>query len=303
MTTVPTPEGFPFDLAPEASEPATPFEVHDPGPAPDDVDISIDLMTPDLAGEILRANAQNRRKRQSHIRKLSGAMCRGEFVFNGDPVRICVHGDLLDGQHRLEAVIDSGQSVWMLVIRGLPCDVVHTIDTDMAARTLRDVLKIRQEAHSDLLAGAILWKWRKELNVLQTKENPTPAQALAVLDKHPGLRDTAALCHNSKPLGLTRMSPVVMAALMYEFGQVDQEDAVRFFKKFTLGTGLEENDPILLLRSYLQKVAGVDSTGRRKATPVEMYMTTVKAWNAWRGGERLRSIRWVGSKHTPVEPR
>lgn len=288
MTTLPTPE-------------PTPYEVRDPGPTPAGITLTIELLTPELARELLRANPFNRRKRKPHIQKLAGAMARDEFRFNGDPVRVSEHGDLLDGQHRCEAVIESGQSVWCVIIRGLPDEVIHTIDTDMAPRNLRDVLKIGNELHYDILATALVWKWRKETNVLQTKDSPTPAQALAMLDKHPELRDTSAVCNSVRALKAMKVNRGQLAALMYEFRLIDPEDAARFFEKFTYGAGLEEGDPILLLRAWLQKMAALDA--KKKATPVEVYMTIVKAWNLWRGGEKAKSVAWVGSKHVPQEPR
>lgn len=288
MSTVPIPD-------------PSPFEIRDPGPTPAGIELSVELLTPDLANDLLLANPFNRKQRRPHIQKLAGAMARGEFRFNGDPIRVSVDGDLLDGQHRCEAVRESGQSIWSVIIRGLPVDVIHTIDTDMAPRNLRDVLKIGGEMNHDLLATALVWKWRKETGTLQTKELPTPAQALAILEKYPELRKVAAQSAGSKVLKVFKLNRGQIAALLYEFRSVDAEDAARFFEKLTHGAGLAEGDPILRLRSWLQKMASVEVS--KRATPVEVYMTIIKAWNYWRSGGQAKSVVWVGSKHVPVEPR
>lgn len=48
------------------------YEIRDPGPPPEGVEISIELVTPETAADMLRANPCNRRKRQHHIQKLAG---------------------------------------------------------------------------------------------------------------------------------------------------------------------------------------------------------------------------------------
>jgi hypothetical protein len=292
---LPTPDAVPEDET-------SPFVPLDPGPRPD-VEISVELVAPDLAREIVRANSLNRKLKQKHVYKLSGAWARGEYKFNGDTVCISEHGDLLDGQHRLEAVIESGQPIWCILVRGLHDDVIHTIDTDLASRSIRDVLQIAGEQCYETLAGAVVWKWKREVGVLQTFDMPTPAQAQAILEKYPRLREVAVLVGTPKVWRTVKIHSGMMAALLFEFNELDTEDAEIFREKVLRGVDLDGGSPILLLRNTLQKLAGHDRTGRRKATAIEIYMTITKAWNAWRGGERPKSITWHGSKELPLEPR
>ncbi len=67
-------------------------------------------ITPEAATAILKGNKGNRKPRQSHIEALADAMLRGEWKQTHQGIAISPTGKLLDGQHRLLAVVKSGSS-------------------------------------------------------------------------------------------------------------------------------------------------------------------------------------------------
>lgn len=71
------------------------------------VETEISEISPDLARDLLAKNPHNRNLRVRRVEQLAGAMTRGEWVFNGDAIRIADSGMLLDGQHRLAAIVRS----------------------------------------------------------------------------------------------------------------------------------------------------------------------------------------------------
>jgi hypothetical protein len=84
------------------------------------VNCEVILMTPKLAKSILETcNTGNRKLRAAHVRKLAGAMTRGEWNMNHQGIAFADTGRLLDGQHRLNAVIQSGKSVDFVVFHDL----------------------------------------------------------------------------------------------------------------------------------------------------------------------------------------
>ena len=111
--------------------------------------------TPEKAKRILSEhNHRNRSIRWNMVKKLSEEMKRGRFVNNGDPIRFDKNGELMDGQHRLLAVVDSGYTIKnQLFVCNLDPDVMVTIDTG-AKRKLSDQLKIKGVSHSTNLAAA-----------------------------------------------------------------------------------------------------------------------------------------------------
>lgn len=96
-------------------------------------------VTPELATAWLALNTDNRKLRPTHVKSLAGAMKRGEWMVNHQP--IALNGTrLLDGQHRLTALIRSGlPHLEMSVITGAPSESFKTIDIG-AKRGIGDIL-------------------------------------------------------------------------------------------------------------------------------------------------------------------
>lgn len=86
------------------------------------------LITPAIAAEFLKLNTANRPLRPSWIKALSGMMQRGEWMMTHQGIAITTDGRLIDGQHRLNAVIHAGVSVNMSVVYN--CDPASFIALD-----------------------------------------------------------------------------------------------------------------------------------------------------------------------------
>ena len=77
---------------------------------------SVETFTPQKADEWLqKRNTRNRAVRKSHVTFLAGVMRRGEFALTPECMMVSPGGRLLNGQHRLYAVIESGATVQFLV--------------------------------------------------------------------------------------------------------------------------------------------------------------------------------------------
>jgi hypothetical protein len=70
------------------------------------------VITPKKAKEILEKNTKNRRVRKAHVSRLSDMMIRGQWRDDiMPPIILGKGGVLIDGQHRLLAVVKSGRTV------------------------------------------------------------------------------------------------------------------------------------------------------------------------------------------------
>src|SRR5688572_11095199 len=121
--------------------------------------LSIETITPETAKAMLAQNTRNRHLRSKHVQHLAEAMRGGRWTMNGDTIRFNGNGELIDGQHRLAAVIESETPITTAVIRGLDFAAFDTIDTG-AKRMAADALTIDGESSSLLLAASIGWHWR-----------------------------------------------------------------------------------------------------------------------------------------------
>ena len=97
-------------------------------------------VTPELACEWLAKNTRNRQIRRGHVKFLADQMKAGKWRLTHQGVAFGADGAVLDGQHRLEAVVASGVSVPLMVFFSWDADVFGVLDKGIN-RTVRDDLK------------------------------------------------------------------------------------------------------------------------------------------------------------------
>ncbi len=112
-------------------------------------------ITPEKAKELLQGNTHNRNLSKSRVADLAAQMKNNKWLCNGDTIRVSKTGRLLDGQHRLNAIIASNTTQKMLLVTGLPDEVFTTIDVG-AVRRSGDFLKIGGFINSNTLAASAL---------------------------------------------------------------------------------------------------------------------------------------------------
>lgn len=103
------------------------------------------IVTPEIATVWMRQNIigddRNRRFRKAHARSLALEMKKGQWRLTHQGIAFGASGRLLDGQHRLQAIIDSGVTIPMVVFIDVPEDVFTNFDRG-AARNIGDVLDV-----------------------------------------------------------------------------------------------------------------------------------------------------------------
>jgi len=69
-------------------------------------------ITPELARELLSRSGQpSRALSQAHIERLAAALRSGEWKYNGDTIKISENHEVLDGQHRLWAIVKANRAI------------------------------------------------------------------------------------------------------------------------------------------------------------------------------------------------
>ena len=102
------------------------------------------LITPEMAEEWLTHNhADNRTLRKSTVNKYVNDMKNGNWTLNTDCVAFDTEGRLIQGQHRLHAVVKSGLSEWMHVMFEFDNKDSAMQNFDRGAmRNLADIIRI-----------------------------------------------------------------------------------------------------------------------------------------------------------------
>lgn len=95
-------------------------------------------ITPELAKSFLGNNTENRKKRGWWVTCLANMIKRGEWLLTHQGIAFTKSGKLIDGQHRLEAIVEAGMPVQMLVIYDVDDSAFKVVDSGVK-RTLSDL--------------------------------------------------------------------------------------------------------------------------------------------------------------------
>ena len=239
-------------------------------------------ITPAIARIMLERNTGNRLVNQEHVRTLTREMLLGRWKFNGDT--ICLNGDrLIDGQHRLLAVVASGVTIETLVVEGLPSDVFDTKDIGKK-RTAADTLSVRGETQCRNLAAALVVVDRYMTGRVGKKQTYTNTEVEDLLSKHPEARRSIRLCKETKKL----IPLSVLAGAHYLFAKKDESLADIFVHQLISGSGISAGQPVYVLRERLLQ----NSMAKARLSPDYIFAITIKAWNATRAGKPVRALKF-----------
>ena len=113
------------------------------------------LVTPEMAKQWLQLNDHNRRLDKGRLARYVADMRAGRWQLTHQAIGISAEGILVDGQHRLSAVVESGCEVPFLVCLDADPDTFGVVDQGKV-RTANDVWKIGRKSSSGVAAIAKL---------------------------------------------------------------------------------------------------------------------------------------------------
>ncbi len=259
-------------------------------------------LTPKIAAYWLTVyNVHNRDLRDRGVTTLGIDMTTGAWEFNGDTFCFDVDRILIDGQHRCEAIADSGITVPIILVTGLEPVAQDTIDTG-SRRLFADALKLAGESDWNNLAAITtqVFRW-KAGEIRGGNFRPSIKILQRVLRDHPEIRDTIVVTRRVK----ARIGPVpasVIGLASWLFHTINAADHDDFFTKLVEGAGLNADDPIWQLREVLRDHVG----SKRRLPNLELLALVIKAWNYYRSGATVKNLRWRSGGHAPEafpEPR
>lgn len=99
---------------------------------------TLETITPAKAAKMLEHNTTNRRVRYQWRDQLAQAIEDGRWRLTHQGIAFNCDGTLIDGQHRLMAIVKAGKPVTMYVTRGMDRDALYAIDQGKG-RTVVDV--------------------------------------------------------------------------------------------------------------------------------------------------------------------
>lgn len=274
--------------------------------------VEIVQMTPERAERLLDQNTRNRTLKQDRQRNYSGQMKSGAWGVDGNPIRIDREGVLLDGQHRLRGVVESGTTQTMILISGLEPEAMTSIDTG-ASRTLGDLLKLALPDVKDenKIGGLSRVLFIRSLGEgipgsFNTSGSATAADSritnATIIDFY--ARQRIVIDRLYKVGEQTRrarptwkgFSARTISVVRAELEAIDFADADYFFERIKDGAGLDVDHPIMALIRYGDRTALSRDT---KPGAVIWAGMLIKAWNAYREGRTVHNLSYRAGGATP----
>lgn len=257
------------------------------------INVSIETISPIQASKMLEEiNVANRKISTARVLQYKTDMQTGDWKFNGDVIRIDENGVLIDGQHRLTAVAQSGIPFEFLVVRGIQSKDKHTIDSGKS-RTGGDALAIQANVafcDSHIINGAIHAFERYKKNGYGESSGSaklTNSQVLESYSKHRELIDKAfSIMKSDIPMTNLLVKKVDLLFLYMTFIELDESDAKAFMTKVFTGVGIvEAKSTEKVLRDML-----LDSKANVNKRSNKILVNSIfKSWNSLRNGRPIRT--------------
>lgn len=243
----------------------------------------------------------NRRLDKNRVRVFSKLMTDGKFYLNGDTIRFADDGTLLDGQHRLAAVVSSGIPVTMEIREGLSKNVMPTIDVGNR-RTSADILKLLGRNETAKLSGAINWA-----NFFINADGSSQPQTIRRASPLSALEQEEFIQANPSIMECVRMGtrwyekfrpllPTMLMGFYFVARGIDQDAAEDFCSGLATGANMDEYDPRMSLRRRL-----LIRHGMSKREPMSTIgVLHIYAWNAYRQGRTMKRMIYTPGDAIPM---
>lgn len=268
------------------------------------IEVRFETITPQRARELLASNLHNRNLSKTRVHYYAEIMKRGEWDGkNGESIKIAEDGTLVDGQHRLAAVVESGVPVVMMVVYNVSIESQETLDQGRA-RTLSDMLKMRGYRNTIFLASVtralVRWDSYSPESAFRSfgasgAYTVTNGECFDFIEAH-GKQIYESMCNSTVAARTLRVRPMIFGTLYYKLSEAAPDYVDEFFSLLASGDGLHDGDPIYMLRQYLLRIAIKPNV---TASAVWVAAITIKSWNAWLEGREVRQLKYAMRGNNP----
>ena len=265
----------------------------------------VQKISPTKATELLASNTSNRPLSRSTVRSFADAMRRGEWLVTHQGIAFDTRGVLVDGQHRLAAVVEADVTVEMAVFTEVEPDTFDVLDTGKK-RNAADVLAIEGEKSTTLLAAMVRTVWQYQNRPDQSwaggAAGVTNHQIVQTLEANPALRDYVAFADRvASETGMIKSAAGAAAYLVDQANAQKKTKMGEWHDGVIDGAGLDKTDPRLMFRKAMfamaRKQAGVVQRRRDTREHVVLYL---RAFNAWADSEPLTQLRYTPRDSAPA---
>lgn len=246
-------------------------------------------ITPALAKALLENNTNNRNCNQNTITMYANSMKKGiwkEDTF--ELIKISKNNRILDGQHRLYAIIKANLPINFHIAYNVDDSVFDVLDTGKK-RNAGDVFKINNVKNSRVVPSIIqlYFSLKNNYHIRSCQLLKSNSELILIYEENCNFWDSVATktltwYHNFSKI----LAPQFVGGLYAYFNDINKDDASNFMDELTNGT--TDNKAILILRKRLID----DKVSIRKLNPEIRLALIIKTWNFYRTNKKVSCLKF-----------
>lgn len=257
--------------------------------------IKMELMFPEKAKKLLKSNFNNRKINRKNVIKYKNAILNDEYNTTGDCILIDKYGNLLNGQHRLTAIVEANTPVVVDIKYGVNPDVKYVQNTGRATTQTDkgDIFLAPLGIHSKMypvISKTIdFFEYGGKFSKSKMEYHPEKIIDFATNEKHNDIIKNVSK-HASKKRNPFGNASLVLAKEVI-FNIIDRNKAEIFFNSFyehDFGKG----DPIHALWTWVENRKNTNKNARWGAAGEEELDVAINiTWNAFIQGKKLTKLK------------
>lgn len=255
--------------------------------------IQLETIEPAMAEMFLQENTnQNRNIKKAKVEMFAKDIESGNWRITHQGIAFDWNGKLVDGQHRLHAIIKANKPIEMYVYRGLDPSTFSVLDTG-TSRTAGDFLKKLSFSNTGTVAASV------RLVLRYGKESVTDPASTSKMSciSHSQIE---SFCHSNYELvesasqlahsayrqfkGLRKSGTAAFLLLAHEINVETFVGAQRFVERIAAGADLHKGSVELAFRNYLSTTN--IRTHNLNSTDFSLAIL-IKAWNRYVDGATI----------------
>jgi len=249
------------------------------------------------AKNAIATNTTNRGIYKANVERLERALINHQFPFLCDPIIFDDRDKFLQGQHRLHGIINSGETVRLVVVFGMPSEYFEFLD-QAKARTSRDSLKLLGTPNPETTGGMVTFLWQLAEGRVngflgQKRASPAVPESVELYRLFTDGDDNVLYPHSVRATKASKFrfpkAAVGVMSLLYD--QIDPEQNSIFWDGVLDNMGFVSHyDPRKALREHIDrfvasKVSGSESVIRSEQGALWIHY----AWKKFIDGKEIRN--------------
>lgn len=211
----------------------------------------------------------------------------GRWVLNGQPIIFDSEPRLLNGQHRLSAIVEANKAIHCDIRTGIATDAFTTMDQGWG-RSGGQVLGMRGLKNATARAAVCraLYIWEVNNGKLKGYGKVSPDELLLVNDCYPDEVDEATAYVVTQAAKGVPMPRGLMGLSHILFHRARPRKAGEFFEVLAEGLTTTKGHPALVMRNRL-----IQDKMRDRTMPDDaIWCALVRAWNTYDHGKTMKNV-------------